>query len=282
MLCWTVDTVATPAQEQPRPIFDPWRDPILPRDLGDGSRQTGESPASAKSSLVRLFRMPSALPASPLGAGEGIDNAPIDASDPASSAGKDLRFLLSMGQDNPFLDFRLAGDPGGVGFYRFHSQVLLVDGGKTGLSMGLQAFTPAGLEADGVQDGATVLSPNFAWYHQIGDGPALQGFVGKNLRANSHWADGLERDIQYGLALHSPIPGLDSVSGRNLHLFLEALGRYHFETDPPVRTPANWELLPGVHWQVNSSWWLTGGILMPLGATRAENQLWQITCSWQF
>lgn len=197
------------------------------------------------------------------------------------SAG-DGRLKVAVGTDNPFFDFRKPGDPGGVGFYRLHSQVLLFDNQRTGVSMGLQAVTPAGLEADGVSDGPTVLSPNFAWFHEIANGMAIQGFVGKHLRANSRWADSLERQINCGLALQSPLFSADSAAGRSVHLFLEALGRYRVEGDAAQRPPFNWDLLPGVHWRVGDNWWMSGGILMPLGAPRPEARLWQITCSWQF
>jgi hypothetical protein len=230
--------------------------------------------------------MPTAIPSEPVGLDTDNDAVVNDAD--AGGAGnerdaaRDSRFKLAVGSDNPFFDFRRPGDPGGVGFYRLHSQVLLFDNQKTGLSMGLQAVTPAGLEADGVADGPTILSPHFAWFHQVGNGTAIQGFVGKNVRANSHWSDSLERQINYGLALQSPLPGTESTPGRSVHLFLEALGRYRIDGDPSLRSPLNWELLPGIHWQLGESWWMSGGILMPLTATRPDARLWQITCSWQF
>ncbi len=220
--------------------------------------------------------MPSAYPNDPVGL--ELDNDPtMNEVDRDSMA--DARLKVAVGTDNPFFDFRKPGDPGGVGFYRLHSQVLLFDNQRTGLSMGLQAVTPAGLEAEGVSDGPTVLSPNFAWFHEIANGTAIQGFVGKHLRANSRWSDSLERHINCGVALQSPFPGTDS---RNAYLFLEALGRYRIEGDSSQRPSLNWDLLPGIHWRLGDNWWMSGGILMPLGLPRPEARLWQITCSWQF
>lgn len=194
----------------------------------------------------------------------------------------DNRFRVAFGTDNPYFDFRRPGDPGGVGFYRLYSQAMLFDNQKTGLSMGLQAVTPAGLDADGVADGPTILSPHFAWFHEVGNGTAIQGFIGKNLRANSHWSESLGAQINYGLAVQSPIPGTENTASKSLHMFVEALGRYRMDADPTQHAPLNWEVLPGLHWRLNESWWMSGGILMPLSAPRPDPRLWQITCSWQF
>jgi len=264
---------------------DLWRDPILPRGLATaGTGPPSDSSCCGRSMACRLFRMPSALPTDPVGLEADIDPVPAEAAgapNDRDSTG-DGRLKIAIGTDNPFFAFRRPGDPGGVGFYRLHSQVLLFDSEKVGLSMGLRAVTPAGLEADGVADGPTVLSPHFAWFHEVGDGTAVQGFIGKNLRANSRWSDSLERQINYGVALQRPVLGTESTPGRSVHLFLEALGRYRVDGDPSQRALPNWELLPGIHWRLGETWWMSGGIMMPLNAPRPDAHLWQITCSWQF
>ena len=275
------------AQSLPGSPSDLWQEPLLPRGLAPlGNWQSGDAPGYNHSHCCRLFRMPSAFPSGPLGLDNDNDSL-VDDGNAAGAAGDkdaagDNRLKLAVGSDNPFFDFRRPGDPGGVGYYRLHSQVLLFDNQKTGFGMGLRAVTPAGLEADGISDGPTVLSPHFAWFHEVGNGTAVQGFVGKDLRANSHWSDSLERQINYGLALQSPLPGIEPAPGRSVHVFLEALGRYRIDGDPSLRAPLNWELLPGVHWRLGDSWWMSGGILMPLGVPRPDAHLWQITCSWQF
>ena len=131
--------------------------------------------------------------------------------------------------DNPFFDFRRRGDPGGVGYYKLYSQALLWDSGTTALSVGLEAMTPAGLDADGVSTGPTYICPNFAWLYELGGGTALHGFVGQNLRAGAHWDDRLVRSLKYGLALQSPRLGSYCDGNRGVHLFVEALGRYRYE-----------------------------------------------------
>jgi hypothetical protein len=82
--------------------------------------------------------------------------------------------------------------------------------------------------------------------------------------------------------LQSPLPGTNNMPGQSVHLFVEALGRYRIDGDPSQRTALNWELLPGVHWRLGENWWMSGGILMPLGLPRPDAHLWQITASWQF
>jgi hypothetical protein len=275
------------AQSIPGSPSDLWNEPVLPRSLiltPNGS--TGDVAAASRGNYCRLFRMPSTYPSDPVGLDSDNDSigdesaALVAASDRDSTA--DGRLKVAVGTDNPYFDFRKPGDPGGVGYYRLHSQVLLFDNQRTGLSMGLRAVTPAGLEADGIADGPTVLSPHFAWFHGVGDSSAIQGFIGKDVRANSRWSDSLERQINYGLALQSPLPGIDPAPGRSVHVFLEALGRYRMDSDPTQRTALNWELLPGVHWRLGESWWMSGGVLMPLTAPRPDARSWQITCSWQF
>jgi hypothetical protein len=250
------------------------------------SAQTGDAPAGSRGNCCRLFRMPTAYALDPVGLDTDSDSA-VDAGAAPGAAGDrdaadDGRLKVAVGTDNPYFDFRKPGDPGGVGYYRLHSQVLLFDNQKTGLSMGFRAVTPAGLDADGVADGPTVLSPHFAWFHDVGDGTAIHGFIAKDVRANSRWTDSLERQINYGLALQSPLPGIDNATGRSVHLFVEALGRYRMDSDSSQRATLNWDLLPGVHWRVSNSWWMSGGILMPVSDLRPDARSWQITCSWQF
>lgn len=275
------------AQSIPGSPEDLWREPVLARDQGwSGAASLAQRPPSSRFARFRLFRMPSAFPSDPVGLDTDPDPPPDEAGSSMSAAdfdpALDSRVQLTVGSDNPFFDFRRPGDPGGVGYYRLHSQVQLVDGECAGLCMGLQAVTPAGLEGDGLSEGPTILIPNLAWYCAGSGGTAIHGFVGKNLRANSRWSEGFDRGVEYGLALQSPLPGLETSSRRCLHLFLEALGRYRFDADPTLRSTSAWDLLPGLHWQLRDNWWLSGGVLMPLGSPRSELQTWQITCSWQF
>jgi hypothetical protein len=264
-----------------------WGDPILPRDLGFGATNTSaDSPAAARAARVRLFRMPPPFSTNPSGLEADGENSTGEAngSTAAESGGSQENWLqVSMGADNPFFDFRRPGDPGGVGFYKLHSQVRLFETPSLGLCVGIQAVTPAGAEAEGLVDGPTTLSPNLAWSYEVTDiGAALHGFVGANVRAKGGWTDELDRDIHCGVALHSPVPGLVRDANRSIHLFVEALGRLRPDLDSSQRATPIWELLPGIHCRLGDSWWMSGGLLMPLYAPRPDNRLWQITCSWQF
>lgn len=262
----------TPGGDYSRPV-------LSPRDLGIGDPAAASpAPASGGAPRVRLFRMPTAFLHDPLGL---EDNDPILDDAPPAPAGKDDgRMQVAVGYDNPFFDIRSPGDPGGVGYYKLHTQLQLLDSRTTFLTLGLQAVTPAGLEADGLQEGPTILSPSLSWFHEVGDGTAVQGFVGKNVRAGAGWTDRPERGLKYGLAVQSPVPVAQGTPSRRLHVFLEALGRYRPDGELLTRA-ANWELVPGVHWRLSDSWWMSGGVLVPLGVTKPD-KLWQITCSWQF
>jgi hypothetical protein len=177
-----------------------------------------------------------------------------------------------MGLDNPFFDYRWRNDPGGVGFYKLHSQVQLVDQGRTSLCLGLQAVTPAGLEVGGLADGPTVFSPALAWFQELGQGAALQGFVAKNFRARSGWTDDLETNIHYGMALQYALPGLAFCPRQSFHLFVEALGRYRYDGETIPGRSMNWEFIPGIHWRMGEKWWLE------VGAAKTSI----ITCGWHF
>lgn len=259
--------------------FDPtetWRPPILPRDLGvPDARQS--SPGPRQAAPIHLFRMPTGFVSNPV----GIDEDELSPGNGPAPPDDDGPFQVTAGNYNPFFDFRWRGDPGGIGFFKLHSQYQLLQGQRTGVAVGLQAVTPAGREFDGLDDGPTILSPNVAWFQEIGNGTAIQGFVGTDMRARALRSDRPANALQYGLALQKPFPLADGVSGRQVHLFLQALGRYHPQDDLGTSRTRDLSLLPGIHWQMSESWWLSSGVNLPLGNSRPEN-MWQITCSWQF
>jgi hypothetical protein len=259
-----------------------WQEPVLPRNLGALLNQPAPDLAlSPPAWRIPLFRMPTGYPSDSLSLEP--DTAPDD---PGSAGdrdtGSDGRLQVYMGNDNPYFDFRRPGDPGGIGYYRLQSQFQLLDNQKSGVSMVLQAVTPAGIEADGVSSGPTFISPHVAWFQELGGGTAIQGFVGKDVRANSEWSSGLHRSVRYGLAVQCPVPAAENLPGQGMHMFIEALGRYHYDALTPGTAQPNLELLPGLHWRMAENWWVSGGLLVPLGAPRPENKLWQFTCSWQF
>jgi hypothetical protein len=288
-LCWSLHGPVH-GQEVPGGSLDFQKSLLLPPQvlLEGGSRAGGESSSSGRSTPARLFRMPAGYLADPVGLDSDDDNlATLD--DPALTSagppdrGGDNHLGAAFGTDNPFLDFRGPGDPGGVGYYRLHAQYQLFKDGSTSLCLGLRAFAPAGLESDGVANGPTVLSPHLAWYYEWESGAALHGFVGKDVAARPGWDDELGHRLRYGLAIQSPLPIGPTVPGQCLHLFIEALGTSGRLTETFQHRPAAWGVIPGLYYQLHDNWWMSSGVALPLsGTTRYDSGLLQITCSWRF
>ena len=273
------------SRSRPREATDAVQDLIAPPSLrfNLGNPLQDDTSPPSRPDRFQLFRMPVGFLTNPVGLDSDDDDPlPNPESATAPSFPGEDRIQLILGQDNPFFDFRYPGDPGGVGYYRLHTQYQLLDSSTGGLCLGLRAVTPAGLEADGLARGHTILTPALAWYQDLGGNLALHGYIGKNLRAANGWTDSLERSLHYGMALQQPIPGMSSTTIGSLHFFVEALGRQRSSPDLGASPTFNWEVLPGLHWQMGENWWMSGGFVLPMGASRPETNLWQITCSWRF
>ena len=268
----------------PLDATDPLRSLISLPDLRlniSGTIQDTSAP-SFRPDRFQLFRMPSGFLTTPVGLDSDDDDPANDPSLSVAPSAGDDRLQVLLGQDNPFFDFRYRGDPGGHGYYRLHAQYQLLDSNSSGLCLALRAVTPAGLETEGLAQGRTILTPALSWYQDLGANFVLHGYVGKNLHASPNWTDNLERSLHYGFAVQQPIPGLDSGPIGSLHMFVEALGRQRSNPDLVDRPVSTFEMLPGVHWQLGENWWMQGGVLLPMGASRLDTGLWQITCSWRF
>jgi len=189
---------------------------------------------------------------------------------------------VGLGVDNPYLDLRRPSDPGGVGFYRVNTQVQLLDSPTTACTLGFQAVTPAGIQFAGAPDGATVVSPAFSVFHALSEGTAIQGFVSKNVAvSNADGAAPLQRNLQYGMAVQRPIVADGPEGLRSLFLSVGALGQVRPERDN-LRLIPTCDVLPGLHWHVNDTWWVSSGVLVPVGPTRTAPHQFQLTCSFQF
>jgi hypothetical protein len=189
---------------------------------------------------------------------------------------------FGMGSDNPYLDLRRPGDPGGVGFYRVNTQVQLLDSPTTACVLGFQTVTPAGIQFGGVSDGPTVVSPAFSVSHDLGQGMAIQGFVAKNVAISN--ADGtffLQRNLQYGMALQRPLLADGPDGWRNFFLSMGALGQVQPDRDN-VKLLSTWDVLPGLHWHVNDDWWVSSAVLLPVGPSHVAPGRLQLTCSFRF
>ena len=144
-----------------------------------------------RANRIQLFRIVPGFLSDPVG---------LDSDDPRDATPNDGPDWLqvSMGNYNPYFDIRRPGDPGDVGYYKLHSQIQVFDTGATGLTVALQAVTPAGLDQDGVQDGPTVVSPALSLFHTLDDGTGIQGFIGKNMNLNPTSLSGpIHRNVQH-------------------------------------------------------------------------------------
>jgi hypothetical protein len=266
------------------------KEPILPPQIlwDSGSRAGSEGFLGGRTSPARLFRMPAGYLTDPVGL-DSEDDSQAASGDgllppgAPSGTGMDSRVEAAIGSDNPFFDFRAPGDPGGVGYYKLHAQYQLVGDRFSSLCLGFQAFSPAGLEGDGLLGGPTFFSPNLAWYHEWASGLALHGFVGKTLSARAGWVDELGGRVHYGLAIESPLPVVPACPRQCLHVFVEALGSSPRLSGTLQNRPSTVGVIPGLYWQLRDNWWMSSGVALPLGnAPRYENGLLQITCSWRF
>jgi hypothetical protein len=266
-------------------IFDLNRDRVLPDNIGIGVYSTDGSATAPRPDRIRLFRIMPGFLSDPVGLEDdttpGPDGVPVKTDDGPNW------LQLAVGNDNPFLDVRYPGDPGGIGYTRVHTQLQLFELPATSCAIGFRAVTPAGAEQGGVEDGPTVISPAFSLFHALDDGTAFQGFISKNLHVANPanltdtlgHASQLNRSMQYGMAVQRTLlPEENSV-----FWFVEALGRYRYDTTTPGTAQASMEVLPGMHLKLNDSWWLSGGVILPVTQNRPiDGHLWQITCSFQF
>lgn len=230
----------------------------------------GDGPSAAPP-RVRLFRIQPGFLHDP----PGLDAA-ADGDDGLE------RVSFAFGSDNPHFDFRRKGDPGGVGYTRVNTQLLLIDTAATACSLGLQAVAPAGIEQDGLPEGKgpTVLTPALSLFHAVDDHLAVQAFVGTNVPLANRAAQPVRRDVQCGVAVQTPLFGEGADVLRGLFVSVGALGQLRPERE--ARSPT-WELVPGLYYRLAEHWWISGGLSMPVGPGRPDAaQGWQVTCSLQF
>ncbi len=262
-----------------------WKPEGLPERNFDLGPVTTPPPAS-NPQHIRLFRFCPGFLCDPIGLQDDDPAAGTPPATPVAEPDNGPNWLqVAMGNDSPYFDFRRRGDPGGLGYNRLVTQVAVLDSKATACSLGLQAVTPAGLEYNGVQDGPTVVSPSLGLFHAFDPDTALQGFVGKNVPVNNV-AGGpapIHRNVQYGMAVQRSLLDTGPDAFGNLYVFVGALGRYrvdHESTTPPP----NLELMPGLHWRLSDSWWMSGGVLLPVTPSTGPTSgvPWQFTCSLQF
>jgi hypothetical protein len=190
---------------------------------------------------------------------------------------------LAMGSDNPYFDFRQRGDPGGLGFYRLNTQVQLLDTPRTSCTVNMQAVAPAGLQYFGLADGPTVVSPAFAFFHALDDNTAFQGYVSHNVPIEHAALTNapVQRGLRCGMAVQRALAPEGPDVLRDVWFYVGALGHCNCERDSS--TPPSVKVLPGLHWRLSSTSWLSGGVMVPVGAARPDGNVpWQVTWSLQF
>jgi hypothetical protein len=256
-------------QELPAPDQDFQRESILGNALAGSELSAPSRPSPGRVARLHLFNMPSGFLYEPIGIDmdDGVGDEP-----PQPMAKSAVPVQVTLGMDNPFFDYRWRTEAGGYGYYLLDSQVQLLDKGSTSLCLGLQAVTPAGLDAGGVADGPTVLRPSLAWFQEIGSAAALQGFVSKSVRAHAGWSEDFETGFRYGVGLQYAVPWLAITPNQSVYFFMEALGRYQQLPDVGAARPPLLEVIPGIHWRMGDNWWIA------VGAARRG----LVTCSWQF
>jgi hypothetical protein len=218
---------------------------------------------------LRMFGMPTGFLATPFGIVDDDDAA----NDPTAAQLEkdDLKDLqIAFGSDNPYFDLFRPGNPGGIGYTRVYSQYQVFDSGKTSLCLNLLAYTPTGLQNGGVANGPTIFCPAVSWFHDLGQGTALQGFVSQNINPSPGWQENWSRRLYYGMAWQCPLFGQDKDPNQGVFFFIQAMGRFYYDENTSTRPAMT--LLPGIHWRVSDNCWLS------VGGTRHGLISW----AWQF
>src|SRR5260370_33811928 len=130
------------AQSESAALAEPWRFYLDYPTLLRKEWALVDAPAISRTPKLQMFRMPSGFLGTPLGLVS--DDDPILDESPARA--DDGSVQLAYGQHVPYLDMHRRGDPGGLGYYRIHSQMQVFDLGPTNVSLNLQALTPMGLQ----------------------------------------------------------------------------------------------------------------------------------------
>ncbi len=257
--------------------YQPPRVQIDLTQLSTRDLPVAEANPTPRSTKVKLFGMPTGFLSNPLGLTDDDASSAADSIFSPSSSSDDFSFLqVKVGNHNPYFDLRRPGDPGGVGYYRLYSQIQVVDLGGTTVSVGFNAYTPAGYDSGGLLNGPSYISPNVAWYHDLVDGVALHGYLGQNINAQAGWSSHLHSNIHGGMALQCALPGTEPTAPQGCYLFMQALGRYRYDSgaaSPGANGPLMiWDFVPGVHFRWSNNCW------MSLGASRYHF----LSCAWQY
>jgi hypothetical protein len=267
---WLLNSARAFGQEfhlwSPEDLFGRPRVPLRIQSFDDPGAISGSPSGAAR---LQMLGMPAGFIVNPIGITDDDDPPAVPGSDRIDTE-RDLYF--SFGSYNPYLDLRRPGDPGGVGYTKIYSQLQLFDVGRSCMALGLQAYTPAGIEMGGVANGPSYVVPALAWFQDLGNGAGLQSYIGQNIHASPRFTDRMNTNFHYGVAFHCPVPGTESTNEQGLFFYLQALGRYRFEDSGSTNGRPNWEFVPGIQWRLNGNCW------MSVGASRYNF----LSCFWKF
>jgi hypothetical protein len=259
-----------PAQETP----DPWAAPAVSDDVANRllfGAEPFQPTVTPRTPRISMFHMLPGFLSEPMTI-LSKDSPVVDDADsavPDAGAGSMEGLVVSMGAYNPYFDLRRPGDPGGVGYNQLHSQLQVVELPSTSVCLGVRAWTPAGLDVGGVQDGPTTVAPGLGVFHDLGYGAGLHGYVDQNFQGvcKTHGP------LQYGMGVQCPLTPWAEPSDGSLYFFVEAVGNYDYVgASYRQGRPQNWDVVPGLHWRVNDTF------SMSFGATRSSMVTWM----WQF
>jgi hypothetical protein len=93
---------------------------------------------------------------------------------------------------------------------------------------------------------------------------------------------GPEEALRYGFALQQALPDDLTLDSGDVFLFVQALGRNNAVGPPGAPGSSRWDLVPGIRWEPDETFWVSGGVLFGSGRGRGEPLLWQITCACRF
>ncbi len=176
---------------------------LFPRDFLSSS---APAPATTwtRSNRIALFRITPGFLTEPVTL--DLDDPPSgDSSTPVETDSGPSWLQVSFGGDNPFLDLRQRGDPGGVGYYQLFSQCQLVDTTSTACAVNVKAVSPAGRDMNGVASGPTFVAPELSFFQALDDDLAFQAFVGKKVRLDLHAQGPLQNSVECGMGVNRPL-----------------------------------------------------------------------------
>ncbi|OAI51796.1 hypothetical protein AYO44_04830 [Planctomycetaceae bacterium SCGC AG-212-F19] len=200
-----------------------------------------------------------------------------DANDPIFA-----RLDVWVGNDNPYFDLRRPGMLGGVGYYRVNADYWLLDEPRSSFVIHCRAVTPAGLAAGGIEHGPTIVRPGLTWSQVLGPTITAQAFVETKMVGGTKPVAGPEEAFRYGFAVQHALLDDFTLDSGEVYLFVQALGRNAAVGPPGTPGASRWDVVPGVRWEPDETFWLSGGVMFGSGRGRTEALLWQITCACRF